>query len=76
MALVGDAHVIGAGEVQRLDVVAPGEEHTVVAPAARHLDGDLTVRGAIEGPIVGGDDLLDQFERVEIDFVSGPLVSQ
>jgi hypothetical protein len=76
MALRRDADVVGTGEVQGLDVIAPAEEHAVVAPPAGDLDGDLAVRCAIEGPVVGGDDLFDHLERVEIGFPSGPLMSR
>ena len=40
------------------------------------LDGDFPVGGAVEGPIIVGDDSLDHLERVQIDFPSGPLVSR
>ena len=61
--------------MERLDVVAPGEEHAVVAPAARNFDRNLAIRRSIEGPIIGGDDALDHLERVQIVLLSGPLVS-
>src|SRR5215468_1100502 len=76
LALARDAHVVGTGEMQRLDVLAPAEEHAVVAPTAGDLDGDLPVGRAIERPVVGGDELLDHLERVQIDFSLGPLVSR
>jgi hypothetical protein len=76
VALGRDADVVGAGEVQRLHILAPGKEHAVVAPAAGDLDGDFPLGGPVERPVVRLDDLLDHFERVRVDFVLGPLVSR
>jgi hypothetical protein len=56
--------VEGAGEMQRLDVVEPGEGNLVVAPAAADQHGDLVVAGALERPIVECGDAFDDIERV------------
>ena len=56
----------GAGEMQRLDVVHPGEGDLVVGPLAAHQDGDLVVAGALERPVVGRGDPLDHVERIVV----------
>ena len=56
--------VEGAGEMQRLDVVHPGERNLVVAPPAADQHGDLVVAGALERPVVDRGDAFDHVERI------------
>jgi hypothetical protein len=54
----------GAGQMQRLDVVHPGEGNLVIAPVAAHQHGDLVLTGALERPLVEGGDALDHVQRI------------
>ena len=61
--------VEGAGQMQRLDVVHPGEGDLVVGPLAGDQDGDLVVAGALERPVVARRQALDHVERIDPGFV-------
>ena len=55
-----------AGEMQRLDVVHPGERDVIVGPAAAHRDRDLVVAGAVERPVVHRGEPLDHVDRIAL----------
>ena len=58
--------VQAAAELQRARLLLPDEEQAVIGPAAADLDQDLVVRRALERPVVGDHQLLDQIERVDL----------
>ena len=57
-----DLGVEGAGKVQRLDVVHPGERDRVVAPAALHDDRDLVFARTVEDPFMRACDPLHEID--------------
>src|ERR1700744_6227374 len=59
-----DLHVHRAAEMQGADILAPGEIEAVIAPPARRLDSHFVVVTAIEGPIVGRNQLFHQIQRI------------
>src|SRR6185437_11268939 len=61
----GDAHVEGAGKMQRLEVLAPGEAEMMVAPAPGDGEVQFVPLRAFEGPAIGLHRALDQVERVQ-----------
>src|SRR6185312_10475172 len=59
---VGDAHVEGAGEMQRLQIVAPGKTEMMIAPAACHREIELVAARTLERPTIGFDGLLEHVD--------------
>ena len=57
--------VEGAGQMQRLEILHPGEGDMIVGPASGDRDRDLVVAGPLEGPVIGVRDLLDDIHRVD-----------
>ena len=53
-----------AGEVHGAQILLPGEEHPVVAPASTQLDHHLLVGRAVEAPFVGGDQFFEDVQRI------------
>ncbi len=80
-ARIRHLHLEGAGDVQRLQVVAPVEGHMIIRPLAGDLHGQLVIGGAIRGPIMSVCKLIDEIDRITrlkaLDFTDGhsdPLV--
>src|ERR1043166_4267219 len=67
-ARLGNLEVEGAGEMQRLDVVHPGEGDLIVGPAALHRDRDLVVAVAVERPVMQRRKALDHVDRIVLAF--------
>src|SRR5262249_61337754 len=64
-------HVEGASQVQRLDLVHPGERHLVIGPAAGNDETDLVLAGPFERPVVAGSHMLDDIERTATIIMRG-----
>src|SRR3546814_17022479 len=54
LLVLGNAMVEGAGEVERVQVLAPDEIHPVVAPLPGGFDQHPVVARPVAGPFVGG----------------------
>jgi hypothetical protein len=63
-AVLGNLHVEGAGEMQRLDLVHPRERDLIVGPLPFRDDGDLILAGSLERPVVVGSDGLHDGQRM------------
>src|SRR5262252_6024305 len=63
-ALFLDPHVKIAGNVQRLELIPPGEAKMIVAPAAADGEVYLVLPGAFKRPAILFDGMLEHVERV------------
>ena len=59
-----DFHVERARQVQRLDLLHPGEGQLIVGPVSLRDDRHLVFAGAFERPIIMGSDILDYREWI------------
>src|SRR6185312_6270754 len=69
LAPVRDLAGEGAGEMQRPRLRPIGEMQAVMAPAARGFEGDLVAVPALERPVVGRGELLDQIQWISADSI-------
>src|ERR1700734_4140483 len=53
-----------AGEMHHGNLVGPAEIQSIIAPFAGHLRRHVRLRTALENPVIGGNHLLDQVERI------------
>src|SRR5579862_1103575 len=61
------AHLERRGEMQRLQIIAPGETEMMVAPAAGHGKIELVAPASLEWPAVVFDRPFEHVERMEFD---------
>jgi hypothetical protein len=54
-------------QLQAVALGPPGEPQLVVLPVAGQGEGQVAVLGAVEGQVLGGQDVLDHVERIEAD---------
>src|SRR3546814_862924 len=54
-----------AGEEHGADVRLPDGIHVILAPVAAHLDEQLRLAVAVQGPVVGGAEFFQEIEGVD-----------
>src|SRR5690606_28951711 len=57
-------HVESAGQMQRFEVVHPGEGGLIFVPLALHDDRDFILAGALERPVMRRSNAFDDFDRI------------
>jgi hypothetical protein len=65
-AVVGHLEVESAGQMQRLEILHPGEGDVIVAPGTRDRDGDLVLAGALERPVMRLRHMLDDVDGMQV----------
>src|SRR5690606_21896079 len=66
LACSGNLQVEGASDMQRFKFFHPRERDLIVCPGASNGDRDLVIAIALEAPVVGARDMLDNIHRVGI----------